>query len=50
MDPLFENYSPNNSLCVGCKENYLNLTKYFLSLGKENNLCMDVVDLVSETN
>ena len=46
MDPLFDTYSANSSLCHECKENYVNLTGHFKSLGAEKKLCMDVVDLV----
>lgn len=47
LDPLFDTYSPNSSLCNECKENYINLTDHYKSLGTEKKLCMDVVDLVS---
>lgn len=46
MDPLFQNYSSNCTLCNECKNDYINITQFFLSLGDENEFCMDVVDLV----
>jgi len=49
MDPLFDTYSANSSLCHECKENYVNLTGHFKSLGAEKKLCMDVVDLFNYT-
>lgn len=50
LDPLFQNYSSNCSLCTSCKDHYVNLTKHFSRIGgdvnDENSMCMDVVDLV----
>jgi hypothetical protein len=50
LDPLFDNYTSNCSLCSTCKEHYVNLTNYFKNMSHErdeNNMCMDVVDLVN---
>lgn len=50
MDPLFDTYSANVTLCNRCKDNYVNLTNHFKSLGQDENLiCMDVVDLFNYT-
>ena len=48
MDPLFQNYSTNASLCMKCKDHYMNLSQSFVAMrGDENSMCMDAVDLVS---
>lgn len=52
VDPLFQNYSANSTLCATCKEDYVNLTKHFEKMSNENdenNMCMDVVDLFNYT-
>lgn len=49
MDPLFETYTANSTLCSTCKNEYVDLTKHFKSLGQENDICMDVVDLFNYT-
>lgn len=46
LDPLFETYTSNQTLCTKCRHNYEDLTENYWSLGSENKLCMDVVDLV----
>ncbi len=47
IDPIFENFTSNCSLCNACKSHYLNLTQFFDKLGDEKSLCMDIVDLVN---
>ncbi len=47
IDPIFENFTSNCSLCNACKSHYLNLTHFFDKLGDEKSLCMDIVDLVN---
>lgn len=49
MDPLFETYSPNCTLCNSCRYEYVNMTKHFKKLGHEKDVCMDVVDLFNYT-
>lgn len=49
LDPLFQTYTPNATLCNTCQNEYINLSKNFKFLGKERNLCMDVVDLFNYT-
>ena len=47
IDPIFENFTSNCSLCKACKNHYVNLTQFFDKFGDENSKCMDVVDLVN---
>ena len=49
LDPIFDTYTQNGSLCDSCKEIYHNLTSHFKTLGLEKNICMDVMDLVCLT-
>ena len=54
IDPLFQNYSANSTLCNTCKTMYVDLTKHFKTMssndGKnENSMCMDLVDLYNYT-
>jgi hypothetical protein len=46
IDPLFQNYSANSSLCHVCKEYYMNVSSFYDNLGNEDKICMDVVDSV----
>ncbi|CAF0851881.1 unnamed protein product [Brachionus calyciflorus] len=54
LDPLFQDYATNSSLCQVCKNLYINLTKHFSKMGTqngndENSMCMDPVDLFNYT-
>lgn len=49
LDPIFESYKENCTLCNTCKDHYVNLTEHYNSLGHEKTLCMDVVDLFNYT-
>lgn len=39
----------NTSLCADCKQYYLNLTNYYNKHKNDNTFCMDVVDLINNT-
>ena len=47
LDPIFDDYFSNATLCQLCKEYYVNFTKHFNEMGDENELCMDIVDAVN---
>ena len=47
IDPIFDFYSANSTLCIDCKDDYVAFTNHFISMGDENELCMDPVDTVS---
>lgn len=54
LDSCISNHShnstnQNSSLCVDCKEDYMNLNNYYNTHKINNEFCMDVVDLINNT-
>lgn len=54
LDSCISNHSGNNtkhnsSLCIDCKEDYTNLNNYYNTHKINNEFCMDVVDLINNT-
>jgi hypothetical protein len=47
IDPIFDVYAANTTLCIECKDDYVAFTNHFISMGDENEICMDTVDTVN---
>lgn len=49
LDPIFDFYAANSTLCIDCKNDYVEFTNHFISMGDENEICMDTVDTANYT-